>query len=139
MSCILGLLDGKEGGKSNTYTYIYNINIQVKRRRLGCKGCRLAERIMQNGENLFRLSIVNGTSHLLRSNLYWLGFLDIVWGNHLKNVRSDMEGAYGGALEEICLSLYCQGTLLMHTLVRLIGKYHYVYCCMHTLVKIRMH
>ena len=144
MSCILGLLDGKEGGKSNTYTHIYNINIQVKRRRLGCKGCRLAERIMQNGENLFRLSIVNGTSHLLRSNLYWLGFLDIVWGNHLKNVRSDMEGAYGGAWEEICRSLvlsrhitYAYST----SVVRLIGKYHYVYCCMHTLgvVKIRMH
>ena len=98
---------------------------------------------MQNGENLFRLSIVNGTSHLLRSNLFWLGFLDIVWGNHLKNVRSDMEGAYGGAWEEICRSLvlsrhitYAYST----SVVRLIGKYHYVYCCMHTLVvKIRMH
>lgn len=128
-------------GGSQIHIYIYNINIQVKRRRLGCKGCRLAERIMQNGENLFRLSIVNGTSHLLRSNLYWLGFLDIVWGNHLKNVRSDMEGAYGGAWEEICRSLVLSRHITYaYSLVRLIGKYHYVYCCMHTLVvKIRMH
>ena len=127
--------------KGGSQIHIYNINIQVKRRRLGCKGCRLAERIMQNGENLFRLSIVNGTSHLLRSNLYWLGFLDIVWGNHLKNVRSDMEGAYGGAWEEICRSLVLSRHITYaYSLVRLIGKYHYVYCCMHTLVvKIRMH
>ena len=116
MSCILGLLDGKEGGKSNTYTHIYNINIQVKRRRLGCKGCRLAERIMQNGENLFRLSIVNGTSHLLRSNLYWLGFLDKFGATISKMFEAIWKEPMEEPGKKSAVPLYCQGTLRMHTL-----------------------
>ena len=95
---------------------------------------------MQNGENLFRLSIVNGTSHLLRSNLYWLGFLDKFGATISKMFEAIWKEAMEEPGKKSAVPLYCQGTLRMHTLVRLIGKYHYVYCCMHTLVvKIRMH